>query len=208
MEWLDLANLPKSGQTQLWDGRTGEKFDREVTVGTIYMLKLHHLVEDKIHARSTGPYSLVTQQPLGGKAQLGGQRFGEMEVWALEAYGALIQENDNEKKLSGSELNTTNNRMELTAVIKALEHYDEAREIEVFTDSKYVMQGITEWIKNWKNNHWKTSQKKDVKNKDLWVLLDTVSAKHDIKWSWVKGHAGDYGNEIADKLATQAILES
>ena len=123
-------------------------------------------------------------------------------------WGALIQENDDEKKLSGSELNTTNNRMELTAVIKALEHYDEAREIEVFTDSKYVMQGITEWIKNWKNNHWKTSQKKDVKNKDLWVLLDTVSAKHDIKWSWVKGHAGDYGNEIADKLATQAILES
>ena len=123
-------------------------------------------------------------------------------------WGALIQENDDEKKLSGSELNTTNNRMELTAVIKALEHYDEAREIEVFTDSKYVMQGITEWIKNWKNNHWKTSQKKDVKNKDLWVLLDIVSAKHDIKWSWVKGHAGDYGNEIADKLATQAILES
>ena len=85
---LELANLPSSGQTFLWDGRTGEKFDREVTVGTIYMLKLHHLVEDKIHARSTGPYSLVTQQPLGGKAQLGGQRFGEMEVWALEAYGA------------------------------------------------------------------------------------------------------------------------
>ena len=85
---LELANLPSSGQTNLWDGRTGEKFDRPVTVGTIYMLKLHHLVEDKIHARSTGPYSLVTQQPLGGKAQLGGQRFGEMEVWALEAYGA------------------------------------------------------------------------------------------------------------------------
>ena len=123
-------------------------------------------------------------------------------------WGALIQENDDEKKLSGSELNTTNNRMELTAVIKALEHYNEAKEIEIFTDSKYVMQGITEWIKNWKSNHWKTSQKKDVKNKDLWVLLDTVSAKHDIKWSWVKGHAGDYGNEIADKLATQAILES
>ena len=85
---LELADLPNSGQTTLWDGRTGEKFDRPVTVGTIYMLKLHHLVEDKIHARSTGPYSLVTQQPLGGKAQLGGQRFGEMEVWALEAYGA------------------------------------------------------------------------------------------------------------------------
>ena len=85
---LELVKLPSSGQTYLWDGRTGEKFDRPVTVGTIYMLKLHHLVEDKIHARSTGPYSLVTQQPLGGKAQLGGQRFGEMEVWALEAYGA------------------------------------------------------------------------------------------------------------------------
>jgi len=85
---LKLADLPSSGQTTLWDGRTGEQFDRKVTVGIIYMLKLHHLVEDKIHARSTGPYSLVTQQPLGGKAQLGGQRFGEMEVWALEAYGA------------------------------------------------------------------------------------------------------------------------
>ena len=85
---LDLADLPTSGQTTLWDGRSGEQFDRKVTVGTMYMLKLHHLVEDKIHARSTGPYSLVTQQPLGGKAQLGGQRFGEMEVWALEAYGA------------------------------------------------------------------------------------------------------------------------
>ncbi len=85
---LKLADLPSSGQTTLWDGRSGEQFDRKVTVGIIYMLKLHHLVEDKIHARSTGPYSLVTQQPLGGKAQLGGQRFGEMEVWALEAYGA------------------------------------------------------------------------------------------------------------------------
>ena len=87
-EMLELAKLPKSGQTHLWNGQTGERFDRPVTVGIIYMLKLNHLVEDKIHARSTGPYSLVTQQPLGGKAQLGGQRFGEMEVWALEAYGA------------------------------------------------------------------------------------------------------------------------
>ena len=87
-DMLKLAKLPASGQTPLWDGRTGEKFDRDETVGIIYMLKLHHLVEDKIHARSIGPYSLVTQQPLGGKAQLGGQRFGEMEVWALEAYGA------------------------------------------------------------------------------------------------------------------------
>jgi DNA-directed RNA polymerase subunit beta len=85
---LDLAGLDHSGQVTLYDGRTGETFDREVTVGYIYMMKLHHLVDDKIHARSIGPYSLVTQQPLGGKAQFGGQRFGEMEVWALEAYGA------------------------------------------------------------------------------------------------------------------------
>ena len=85
---LELSGLDKSGQIELIDGRTGEQFDRKVTVGYIYMLKLHHLVDDKIHARSIGPYSLVTQQPLGGKAQFGGQRFGEMEVWALEAYGA------------------------------------------------------------------------------------------------------------------------
>ncbi len=85
---LELADLPTSGQTMLLDGRTGEKFERPVTVGYMYMLKLNHLVDDKMHARSTGPYSLVTQQPLGGKAQFGGQRFGEMEVWALEAYGA------------------------------------------------------------------------------------------------------------------------
>jgi DNA-directed RNA polymerase subunit beta len=91
---LERAKLPRSGKSWLRDGRTGQTFDHEVTVGVIYMLKLHHLVEDKIHARSTGPYSLVTQQPLGGKAQFGGQRFGEMEVWALEAYGAshILQE--------------------------------------------------------------------------------------------------------------------
>ena len=87
---LELADLPISGQTQLYDGRTGEAFDRHTTVGYMHMLKLNHLVDDKMHARSTGPYSLVTQQPLGGKAQFGGQRFGEMEVWALEAYGAAF----------------------------------------------------------------------------------------------------------------------
>jgi DNA-directed RNA polymerase subunit beta len=85
---LEAAGLDSSGQVTLYDGRTGDEFERKVTVGYIYMLKLHHLVDDKIHARSIGPYSLVTQQPLGGKAQFGGQRFGEMEVWALEAYGA------------------------------------------------------------------------------------------------------------------------
>jgi DNA-directed RNA polymerase subunit beta len=91
---LALAGLPEGGQVTLYDGRTGEAFDRQVTVGYKHVLKLHHLVDDKMHARSTGPYSLVTQQPLGGKAQFGGQRFGEMEVWALEAYGAayVLQE--------------------------------------------------------------------------------------------------------------------
>jgi hypothetical protein len=82
------AGLPENGKAQLYDGRTGEPMEQETTVGYIYMLKLHHLVDDKVHARSTGPYSLITQQPLGGKARFGGQRFGEMEVWALEAYGA------------------------------------------------------------------------------------------------------------------------
>jgi len=85
---LKKADLPVTGQVTLYDGRNGEPFDEKVTVGVMYMMKLHHLVDDKIHARSTGPYSLVTQQPLGGKAQFGGQRLGEMEVWALEAYGA------------------------------------------------------------------------------------------------------------------------
>ena len=87
---LERAELPQTGQTILFDGRSGEPFDKEVTVGVLYMLKLHHLADDKIHARSIGPYSLVTQQPLGGKAQFGGQRLGEMEVWALEAYGAAF----------------------------------------------------------------------------------------------------------------------
>ena len=87
-EMLKLADIPESGQITLFDGRTGRAFERPVTVGYMYMLKLNHLVDDKMHARSTGSYSLVTQQPLGGKAQFGGQRFGEMEVWALEAYGA------------------------------------------------------------------------------------------------------------------------
>ena len=87
-EMLRLAGLPETGQAVLRDGRTGDEFERPVTVGYMHMLKLNHLVDDKMHARSTGPYSLVTQQPLGGKAQFGGQRLGEMEVWALEAYGA------------------------------------------------------------------------------------------------------------------------
>jgi DNA-directed RNA polymerase subunit beta len=90
----DEAGIPNNGHTYLYDGETGEKFDQKTSVGVIYMIKLHHMVDDKMHARSIGPYSLITQQPLGGKAQFGGQRFGEMEVWALEAYGAsnILQE--------------------------------------------------------------------------------------------------------------------
>ena len=93
-EWTDKAGLPRYCSTQLYDGATGEKFDQLATVGIAYMLKLGHMVEDKMHARSIGPYSLITQQPLGGKAQFGGQRFGEMEVWAIEAFGAshVLQE--------------------------------------------------------------------------------------------------------------------
>ena len=93
-ELMKKAGLPENGKVTLYDGGTGEKFDQDVTVGYIYMMKLHHMVDDKMHARSTGPYSLITQQPLGGKAQFGGQRFGEMEVWALEAFGAsnILQE--------------------------------------------------------------------------------------------------------------------
>jgi DNA-directed RNA polymerase subunit beta len=93
-EYTDKAGLPRYGTTYLYDGQTGEKFDQPATVGVIYMLKLGHMVDDKMHARSLGPYSLITQQPLGGKAQFGGQRFGEMEVWALEAFGAanILQE--------------------------------------------------------------------------------------------------------------------
>ncbi|MDP7346802.1 MAG: DNA-directed RNA polymerase subunit beta, partial [Phycisphaeraceae bacterium] len=89
-----LVRMPRGGKVQLYDGRTGESFDQLTTVGYMYLLKLHHLVDDKIHARATGPYSLITQQPLGGKARTGGQRFGEMEVWAIEAYGAayVLQE--------------------------------------------------------------------------------------------------------------------
>ena len=92
--WIKKAGVPEFGRTYLFDGGTGERFDQPATVGVIYMLKLHHLVDDKMHARSIGPYSLITQQPLGGKAQFGGQRFGEMEVWALEAFGAsnILQE--------------------------------------------------------------------------------------------------------------------
>ena len=119
--------------------------------------------------------------------------------------GVVLLYKKHRKEISEGYRLTTNNRMELKAVINALDYLNEKRDIIIFTDSKYVMQGIQEWIKKWKTNDWKTAQKKDVKNKDLWVELDNLTDKHSIKWEWVKGHSGDYGNEIADKLAVAQI---
>ena len=121
-------------------------------------------------------------------------------------WGVYIELNNKSVKLSGSEESTTNNRMELKAVIEALKYVNDETKLVIFTDSKYVMQGIQEWIKNWKINNWKTSQKKPVKNKELWQELDELVSNRTIEWQWVKGHSGDFGNEMADKLATSAII--
>ena len=120
-------------------------------------------------------------------------------------WGAYIEAENSVEELSGYENSTTNNRMELTAVIKSLEYIQNPVEINIFTDSKYVMDGINLWIKNWKKNKWKTSNKKPVKNKDLWKKLDSLTINQKIKWTWVKGHNGNIGNEKADFLATEAI---
>ncbi len=120
-------------------------------------------------------------------------------------WGALIKYPDLTQKLSGSEAHTTNNRMEILAVINALKSINLNLKITIYTDSKYVKDGITSWIHNWKINNWKNSQKKDVKNKDLWQELDGLTQKIDINWQWVKGHSGNIENDIADKLATSAI---
>ena len=120
-------------------------------------------------------------------------------------WGALILKDNEEIKLNGGQNDTTNNQMELTAVIKALDFFSESTEIEIFTDSKYVMDGITEYIKKWKVNGWKTASKKPVKNSDLWKQLDDLSAQHSIRWNWVKGHSGHRENDIADELANLGI---
>ena len=120
-------------------------------------------------------------------------------------WGAYIEAENSVEELSGYENSTTNNRMELTAVIKSLEYIQNPVEINIFTDSKYVMEGINSWIKNWKKNNWKTSNKKPVKNKDLWEKLDSLIINQKVKWTWVKGHNGNIGNEKADFLATEAI---
>ena len=120
-------------------------------------------------------------------------------------WGVLILKDKEEIKLNGGQNDTTNNQMELTAVIKALDFFSESSELEIFTDSKYVMDGITEYIKKWKVNGWKTASKKPVKNSDLWKQLDYLTTQHSIKWNWVKGHSGHRENDIADELANLGI---
>ena len=120
-------------------------------------------------------------------------------------WGALIKFEGVAKEIFGGQNNTTNNQMELKAAIEGLKALKEPCIVNLTTDSKYVMQGITSWIDNWKKNNWKNSTKKDVKNKDLWVELDKYVEIHDVKWSWVKGHSGHEKNEIADQLANKGI---
>ncbi len=122
-------------------------------------------------------------------------------------WGALLIFYDTEKEIFGGETETTNNRMELCACIEALDQLSKHCRVRVFTDSTYVKDGIQSWLRNWKKNNWKTAAKKPVKNRDLWEKLDQISARHDIEWRWVKGHAGDPGNERADRLANRGIDE-
>ena len=123
-------------------------------------------------------------------------------------WGALLLYGDNRKELCGGETNTTNNRMELLAAINALSSLSRHCDITLYTDSQYVRKGITEWIINWKKRNWRTAAKKPVKNADLWQLLDTEVAKHQVTWVWVKGHSGNPGNEKADELANCGIPQS
>ena len=122
-------------------------------------------------------------------------------------WGVMIRSNGLEESLYGGDISTTNNIMELTAAIKALEYIPENSNVVLTTDSKYVMQGITEWIKNWKIRDWKTASKKPVLNKELWKRLDSLTNLHSIEWKWVKGHSGHRENEIADQLANKGIDE-
>ena len=119
-------------------------------------------------------------------------------------WAAIIFLNDKKIKIKGKKRNTTNNQMELMAPIKALKKIPVGEKVQIYTDSKYVKMGITEWIESWKKNDWKTSGKKKVKNKDLWKELDRLSKKYQIKWLWVKGHSGDITNEEVDQLAKEA----
>ena len=120
-------------------------------------------------------------------------------------WGAVLRFNGTEKELFGGEAATTNNKMELTAVIRALEALTRPSKVHVYTDSQYVQKGIKEWIHGWKRNGWKTAAKEPVKNKELWIELDALRGKHEIEWHWVKGHAGHPENERADRLANKGI---
>ncbi len=122
-------------------------------------------------------------------------------------WGAVLMFKDTEKEIYGGEKNTTNNRMEMTAAIKALAALKKPCKIDLYTDSQYLKKGITEWIENWKRRGWKTSGRTPVKNADLWQMLDDATTKHDINWLWVKGHGENPGNEKADALANQAMDE-
>ncbi len=124
----------------------------------------------------------------------------------IGGWGVWLRYSDHDKKLQGAEYDTTNNRMELIAAIRALEAIKSSNiAIDLFTDSKYVMIGISEWIKNWKAKSWKTANKKPVKNIDLWQRLDVLNNQHNVVWHWVKGHSGDKGNDMADALANLAM---
>lgn len=120
-------------------------------------------------------------------------------------WGAWLRYKDHEKSLCGGEANTTNNRMELTAVIRALEALKQSRQIKLYTDSVYVQKGMTEWLTGWKARNWRTADKKPVKNDDLWKVLDILASTHQIEWIWVKGHQGNIGNERADALANAGV---
>jgi len=120
-------------------------------------------------------------------------------------WGALIEYENHNKEIFGGEKLTTNNQMELMAAIQGLKALSEKCNVNLTTDSKYVMDGINSWIKNWKRNNWKNSQKQNVKNKDLWIQLDKLNEQHDVKWYWVKGHSGHPQNELADQLANKGI---
>lgn len=122
-------------------------------------------------------------------------------------WGAVLNYGDARKLLHGGEANTTNNRMELMAAIRGLETLKRSCQIELYTDSQYVRKGITEWMHGWKKNGWKTAAKKPVKNEDLWRQLDDEVARHSVNWHWVKGHAGNPGNELADELANKGVEE-
>jgi ribonuclease HI len=123
-------------------------------------------------------------------------------------WGAILRYRDKEKEISGFRNNTTNNQMEMTAVIEALKMVKEPCRITIHTDSQYIKNGITQWIKNWKRNGWKTADKLPVKNRELWEAIDELSQKHDIKWEWVRGHAGHPENERCDELARMEIVRN